>query len=458
MGGLGFRGKITASISLLIIAYAAFFSIYFPRKQAEEASRALEDNAVTIASLLSSLTTPSVVIDELGGAEGALAGDLSTAGESDRDIAYLVVVKPDGSVLARYRAKNVNESIERVSPSESLVTERTGGHVHVRVPLVHEEKVVGTLVAGFSAAGVASARAASQRTALFVSVFILLTGVLIAWLISRSVSRPVLDAARTLDEVSLDLVATARQQEASSAEEAAAVIETRRSMETLLESAQQIADQSSEVLGNAERTALGSAAIGRRIVELNGLAETVAEFLAKIMRIADKADLLALNASLEGTKAGEAGKGFALVAAEMRRLAENVMEAVAGIRSLMKEMRDASQGATEASKEGNESSTATRESARKIARFTQQQRRSTEQVINSMDEMQGVLRETMRGVRRSTQSARAIASLAGDLSELVNPKTKRTDEEEITPANGDATAMLSSSGASPTEQAPPPND
>ena len=56
---------------------------------------------------------------------------------------------------------------------------------------------------------------------------------------------------------------------------------------------------------------------------------------------ADKSDLLALNASLEGTKAGEAGRGFALVAAEMRRLAESVMAAAREIKQLASDIRTA---------------------------------------------------------------------------------------------------------------------
>src|SRR5262249_30141195 len=142
---------------------------------------------------------------------------------------------------------------------------------------------------------------------------------------------------RPLVRVSTDLLTAAREQEASMAQGAAEVEETRRTMELLVNSAQQIADRCSAVLANAESTLSGTRHITECINELNVHAEKVAELLATIMQVADRTDLLALNAALEGTKAGEAGKGFTLVAAEMRRLAENVMESVSGIRKLMKD-------------------------------------------------------------------------------------------------------------------------
>jgi methyl-accepting chemotaxis protein len=208
------------------------------------------------------------------------------------------------------------------------------------------------------------------------------------------------------------------------------VAETRRSMETLLDSAQQIADRSGEVLGNAERSTGGSQQIASRIGTLNELAENVAELLRIIMQIADKTDLLALNASLEGTRAGEAGKGFALVAAEMRRLAENVVESVAGIRGLMKDMRDASQAAVLASQEGTKSSTATTHSAREIALLTQEQRQATEQVMASMDEMGDILSHTLHGIQRTTSSASQLTALSGKLARMVNPSLLRRDERD----------------------------
>jgi hypothetical protein len=417
---LGIRAKLTVAISILALGFAAFFSIYFPIQQGEIASGQLESRSISLTRVLGTLSEASMVALDVGGAE-TLNGDLGRAGAADTTIAYLVALKPDGSVAARYRRSGLAESVERhITPAALTVAQDE--YLHIAVPLRHEGALVGTLVAGYSRDAVTLARSESQNAALLVSAIMFLVGLGFAWLIGRTVAMPVRDVALDLDRVALELVATARQQEASSAEEAAAVTETRRSMELLFESAQQIATQSSEVLGNAERTVHGSQQISARIEQLNVHAEKVGEVLATIMSIADRADLLALNASLEGTKAGDVGKGFILVAAEMRRLAENVMSSATEIRALMKVMRQASQSAVEASQSGVASSDATTGSAREIARVTQQQRQSTEQVIASMTEMQEVLRVNIDAVQRSTQSAQRLVALSQHLLSTVDPR------------------------------------
>lgn len=427
---LGFRSKLTASVACLIAAFATFFAVYFPLQQANEAERALAARATSLAAVLGNVGVAALVGRGAGEAD-LLTRNLESSGRSDPEIAYIVVVRPSGELFARYHADRVRAEVEKRTPVSALTPDRDGHYVHVSIPLVNRDANIGTLSIGLSKEAVRNARDRSQRSAFVLSGIILAIGVLLAWLMSRSISRPLLGASFQLAEVSRDLVLAAREQEASAAEEAAAVSQTQRSMSTLLDSAQQIADRSSEVLGNAERSTNGSQEISERIGDLNTLAEKITEILATIMQIADKADLLALNASLEGTKAGEAGKGFALVAAEMRRLAESVMESVSGIRSLMKDMRAASQAAVSASVEGTDSNRATTKSAREIALLTQAQREATEQVITSMDEMSQIVSHTLEGVQRSTRSARKLADLAGSLSNLVNPDTNGVKTERI---------------------------
>jgi methyl-accepting chemotaxis protein len=203
-------------------------------------------------------------------------------------------------------------------------------------------------------------------------------------------------------------------------QQASGIEQTRRTMELVLASAQQIAENSSVVLGNAERTAAGNRDVALRIKELDSHAEKAAEILAAIMQVADRTDLLALNAALEGTKAGEAGRGFTLVAAEMRRLAESVMESVAGIRRLMNDMRAASQVAVQAGQEGIALSEETTRSARDIAQVTQQQRKATEQVGQSMDDMAATVTDAMARTRQTTANAAELAAAALQLGTLVD--------------------------------------
>lgn len=416
---LSLRTKLIASISLLIVGFAAFFAFYFPREQANLAATSLQDRAKSLSLVLSNLAAPSVMLGDLGVEK--LESEFAKSGQADPAIAYLFVLKPDGGLYAGYNSSQVAkvttaEELRHVASSDEYTTQI--------VPLIGDRSArIGTLTVAFSRDSVAAARGESQQSALLVGGIIFVIGLLVAWLIAHSLARPLLESARQVEDVSRNLLAAAREQEVSSAEEAAAVSETQRSMQTLLESAQQIADRSSEVLGNAESTENGNQQISERIGELNTQAESVAEILVTIMQVADKADLLALNGSLEGTKAGEAGKGFTLVADEMRRLAENVISLVTGIQAHMKRMRQASHAAVEASDGGRDSSKATARSAREIALLTQSQRQATEQVIASMSEMASILDHTLTSTKRTMNASTKLRELSTRLSSIVNAAT-----------------------------------
>lgn len=418
MNRLGLRSRLSLSIGLLIAAFAAFFALYFPAEQQKSAIEALEQRGTSVSALLGSLASVGIIASEMGGAE-QLSNDLANAARSDQDIDYIVVKNPRGEVVGKYRRSTFSETKIRSSEGAALVLEHDAENLHIHRPLLEKDELVGSLSMGLSTRGVQSAHSESRRTALLVSALIIGIGLVLAWVVSHRLAMPLLRASEELASVSVTLVDSAREQESTSAQEAAAVAETRQSMHTLLDSAQQIAEQSSEVLGNAERNAQSSHRIAGQIDILNTLGDRIAEILATIMQVADKADLLALNASLEGTKAGEAGKGFTLVAAEMRRLAENIMGSVNGIRDLMKEIQLTSQGAAAASQEGQSSSADTAASARQIAKLTQEQRMATEQVIESMTEMSAVLEHTLEAVQRTNEAAGDARRLAGMLFELV---------------------------------------
>ncbi len=442
---LGLRGKMTLAIVLLVIGIAGFLVLYLPAAEADLTRESLRARTQSVSLALHS-ATESLIRDDASRLDHQLLAKFAERMGADSGIAYIVVVqKLNNTVLAQYLSDKDLEEVMRKDLSEDKKTVEENGLVHVSVPMLvardGKDELFGTLTTGVFDDRVDEARRSARVRALLVSGVILIIGLGVAWMVGRQITTPILAAAKQLEKVSNNLNTAARDQETSAAQESAAVAETRRSMETLLDSAQQIADRSSEVLGNAERSTNGSRQIADRIGNLNELSEKVADILATIMQVADKADLLALNASLEGTRAGEAGKGFALVAAEMRRLAENVMESVIGIRDLMKNMREASQAAVTASEEGTRSSTATTHSAREIALLTQGQRRATEQVIASMDEMGDILKHTLDGIQRTASSAGDLEVLARDLSQIVNPATPHNelslDEAE---AEAEATA------------------
>jgi methyl-accepting chemotaxis protein len=435
MRTLGLRTKLVLTFTGLFLAFTAVFAWYLIERQGTIASQALETRAVGLSSVLAKLISPAVDLDlDKSQAESSL-----TAIKGHKDLIYIVVLKADGSVYLRHSEVHLPLGSELLQNSDSTRVEQRGEILHVLEPIRSNGKDIGTLVAGFSRQSINEEIRTSTRTALSFSGVILLIGFLAAWVVSGNIARPMLELAAKLTRLSQDLAGLARSQESASTQQVAAIDETRGTMEVMLASAQQIAESSSAVLGNAERTVTGNRDVAHRIQELNAHAERVAEILAAISQVADRTDLLALNAALEGTKAGEAGRGFTLVAAEMRRLAESVMESVAGIRRLMNDMRNASHSAVQAGQEGIALSEETTRSARDIALVTQQQRKATEQVGRSMDDMASTVSEAMSSTRQTASTAQDLVHAALRLDRMVGSSSLSQSQRERSASGRSAT-------------------
>jgi methyl-accepting chemotaxis protein len=269
------------------------------------------------------------------------------------------------------------------------------------------------------------------------------------------------EAALQLSSSSSEVLAAATQNESSTAAQASAIHETTATMEELKGASHQIAENAQMVAAIAEQTLVGArqgegsikafmasmekvrhnaVEVDDAIGKLSRRVERIGTVVEVIDEIADRSDLLALNAALEGAKAGEAGRGFSIVAAEMRRLAENVMESTKEIKNLITEIRESTHAAKEASDgnkrmagEGQQLGGAamtsvtgiltgiqeTSDAARVIHLATQQQRTATEQVVQSMGEIEEVTRSAQAGSRQATGAASELAKLAERLAELV---------------------------------------
>jgi len=269
------------------------------------------------------------------------------------------------------------------------------------------------------------------------------------------------EAALQLSTSSAEVLAAATQNESSTSAQASAIHETTATMEELKGASHQIAENAQMVAAIAEQTLSGArqgegaikafmgsmekvrhnaVEVDDAIAKLSKRVERIGTVVEVIDEIADRSDLLALNAALEGAKAGEAGRGFSIVAAEMRRLAENVLESTKEIKNLITEIREATHAAKEAS-DGNKREASegeklggnamssvsgilsgiqeTSDAARVIHLATQQQRTATEQVVQSMSEIEEVTRQAQAGSKQATGAASELTRLAERLAELV---------------------------------------
>ena len=236
----------------------------------------------------------------------------------------------------------------------------------------------------------------------------------------RDIVGHIAHSASQLAGAASEMYAAAQEQEAAAQQQSVGVEEVSRTMESLLVAATHVTESTMGVLARAERTRETTSRTAERITELSAHASRIGEILEVIREIADRSDLLALNASLEGTRAGEAGRGFALVAGEMRKLAERVTASVHDIKKLVGDVRASVSATVIATEESTTLAEGTTESARQINLVTQQQRSGTEQAGQSMRDVASMITQSLAATQQIRTLAEDLKGQADNLTGLVS--------------------------------------
>jgi methyl-accepting chemotaxis protein len=235
----------------------------------------------------------------------------------------------------------------------------------------------------------------------------------------RGTVRQMAEAAAQVAGASAQIQFASEEQEVAAQQQSASVEQVRRTIDSLLEAAAHISESAQGVLSNAERTRATTGLIAGKVAELGRHTSRITEILDIIREIADRSDLLALNASIEATRAGEAGRSFALVAAEMRRLAERVTASVQDVKTLVDDIRSFGASTVMATEEGRKLAESTTESARQITMVTQQQRSGTQQVTESMKDIAGILAQSVTASQQTRALAETLNTQATLLADVV---------------------------------------
>lgn len=235
----------------------------------------------------------------------------------------------------------------------------------------------------------------------------------------RDLTNRIIASSDGVSSAAAGMFSAVREQESLATQQTAALEEIRRTLETLTAASQAVAEDATAVREMSEKTLRSSQRMAEQTHLVSGHSERIGEILSLIQDIADRSDLLAFNAALEGTKAGEVGRGFSLVAAEMRRLSEHVMDSVRDIRKLVADTRSASHASVMATEESIKLAQDAAAAAAKISEAASHQREGTAQAKISADEVVHAVNEGLTGVAATTQSAEALLELSHELKQTV---------------------------------------
>ena len=241
----------------------------------------------------------------------------------------------------------------------------------------------------------------------------------------REIVLQVKQAARQVSKGATDSESFARSLASDALRQAEELAATLNSVQVMTNSIQQVAKsarEAEEVARSASATALkGGEAVERTVASILEIRETVAETTRKVKRLAEssqeiskivalisgiasRTNLLALNASIEAARAGEAGRGFAIVADEVRQLADRSAKALKEIEQIVMQIQSETGSVMMAMEEGQQQVIGG-------TKLAEQAKRSLEDIIQVANRIDVLVRSITADTVEQTETSRAVAQV-----------------------------------------------
>jgi len=293
-------------------------------------------------------------------------------------------------------------------------------------------------------------------------------------------------ASAQISSSSEEMAAGAQEQSAQTAEIASAVEQMTR---TILQTTQNAGTAAEQAKKSGTAAQEGGKVIIQTISGMNRIAEVVKEAAVTVQElganseqigsiiqviddIADQTNLLALNAAIEAARAGEQGRGFAVVADEVRKLAERTTKATKEIEGMIKKIQSDTGGAVQSIERGTQevekgiqlaeksnksldeiivSANGVVDVINQVASASEEQSSTSEQISKSIDGISSVAHQSADGVQQIARASEDLNNLTINLQSLIEQfnignQNQKNENSTSTSNNGNGRLTVRSNG------------